>query len=251
MPIKKSLWTISLIVIGCAVGAALVFSISTILKKGVPVGQREEFTVGWKEEFTPVPGAGKVVLPKGWAVRGKLGTKQAVFSLATDPKESNSFLHMEADKASASLISRVKGVDIKKTPLLRWRWRARTLPEGADGRRKARDDQAIGIYVGAGSTLNNRSISYRWDTETPKGAEGNCSYGSGFVKVKWYTLRNKEDAADGRWFIEERNVAEDFKKAWGFSPTEVYVSVSCNSQYTDSRAAADLEWIEFVSRSAG
>jgi hypothetical protein len=252
MPIKKDLRTVSIIIVGCAaIFAALFFSISTILKKEAAAGRRKEVTVVWKEEFAPASGAGETALPKGWVLKSKPGTKPAVFLVGTDAENKVSFLHMEADDASASLITKVGGVDLKKTPFLRWRWRAKTLPEGADGRRKARDDQAIGIYVGAGSALNNKSISYRWDTDTPKGAEGNCAYGLGFVKVKWYTLRNKEDAADGRWFIEERNVAEDFKKAWGFFPTEVYVSVSCNSQYTDSRAAADLEWIEFVSHSAG
>ena len=154
---------------------------------------------------------------------------------------------MEADSASASLITRIDDVDITKTPFLRWRWRAQSLPKGADGRVRAKDDQAIGIYVGAGNVLNNKCVSYRWDTVTPKGAEGNCAYGLGVTRVKWYTLRNEEDAGDGRWRIEERNVAEDFKKAWGFYPTEIYVSVSCNSHYTRARAAADLGWIEFVS----
>ena len=124
------------------------------------------------------------------------------------------------------------------------------MPEGADGRIKAKDDQAIGIYVGAGSALNNKSVSYRWDTETPRGAEGNCAYNLGRTKVKWYTLRSKNDTRDDQWFIEERNVAEDFKEAWGFYPQIIYLSVSCNSQYTNSSAVADLGWIEFFSRNS-
>jgi hypothetical protein len=203
-------------------------------------------TVVWREAFTPVPDTGRNALPKNWVVQGKPGTLPAVFSMI-DAGKNISFLHMEADRGSASLMTNAAGVDLSKTPILRWRWRVTTLPEGADGRIRAKDDQAIGIYVGTGSTFSNKSISYRWDTETPKGTEGNASYGLGTVKVKWYTLKNKEDVNGGVWFAEERNVAEDFKQAWGFYPDEVYVSVSCNSQYTNSRAAADLGWIEFVS----
>jgi len=155
---------------------------------------------------------------------------------------------MEADKASGNLITSVDGIDIAKSPLLRWRWRATVLPNGADGRVRALDDQAIGIYIGSGSTLSNKSISYRWDTETPKGTEGNCSYGMGTVKVKWFTLRNKEDVKDNAWLVEERNIAEDFKQAWGFYPEKIYLSVSCNSQYTGSRAGADLDWVEFTGK---
>ena len=154
---------------------------------------------------------------------------------------------MEANRASSSLITGVDGVDLKKTPILRWRWRATVLPEGADGRVRLKDDQAIGIYVGSGSPLNNKSVSYRWDTETPKGTEGNCAYGLGGIKVKWHTLRNREDAVAGVWFTEERNIAEDFKNAWDFYPDKIYLSISCNSQYTKSLASADLGWIEFIS----
>lgn len=230
----------AIVIIGC-------LTITAEMANGDAPLPKKKATVVWREAFAPVPDAGKNALPKNWVVQGKPGTLPAVFSTMIDAGKNISFLHMEADRGSASLITNAAGVDLSKTPILRWRWRVMTLPEGADGRVRTKDDQAIGIYVGAGSTFSNKSISYRWDTETPKGSEGNAAYGLGTVKVKWYTLKSKEDAKDGGWFIEERNVAEDFRQAWGFYPDEVYVSVSCNSQYTGSRAAADLGWIEFVS----
>lgn len=206
----------------------------------VPTGWFEDFN-GGIDSLTPSS------LPAGWVVQNKPGTALADFTVRQDGHE-KSFLHMYADKASASVITKLDGVDIKKTPYLRWRWRVNALPEGADGRVRSRDDQAIGIYVGSGSTFSNKSVSYRWDTGTPKNSEGSASYGMGIIRVKWYTLRNKEDAADGRWIVEERNVAEDFKDAWGYYPDEAYLSVSCNSQYTGSKADADLDWIGFDSR---
>ncbi|MGB3241565.1 MAG: DUF3047 domain-containing protein [Candidatus Omnitrophota bacterium] len=205
--------------------------------------------VGWEEDFNSVSRSGRPVIPKGWRRQKKLGTKSAVFSAEKDKKNGLSFLHMEADKASATLLCKPGNVDLKKTPVLKWRWRATVLPEDADGRIKDKDDQAIGIYVGTGSVLNQKAISYRWDTETPKGAEGSCDYGDGTVKVKWFTLRNKQDAGSGRWFVEKRDCAEDFKTAWGFYPKKIYLVISCNSQYTGTKAAADLDWIEFMSTS--
>ncbi len=227
-------------IIGCA-------AIATETANGDAPLPEKKVKVAWREAFAPAPDAGNNALPKNWVVQGKPGTLPAVFSTMIDSGKNIYFLHMEADRGSASIITNVTGVDLSRTPLIRWRWRATTLPEGADGRVRTKDDQAIGIYVGTGSTFSNRSVSYRWDTETPKGAEGNAAYGLGTVKVKWYTLKNKDDAKGGGWFTEERNIAEDFKQAWGFYPEEIYVSVSCNSQYTGSQAAADLGWIEFVS----
>jgi hypothetical protein len=239
MSIHRNTGIVALIIIVCAVFfAALIFLYPGIFKK-------RPGTV-WREDFIFDPSARISSIPAGWKIEKKPGTKPAVFSIRNDPAQGGSYLNMEADRASASLLTSINEVDITQTPILRWRWRATVLPEGADGRSRSTDDQAIGIYIGTGSVLSNKSVSYRWDTLTPKGAEGNCAYGMGGIKVKWYTLRNKEDLEGGKWFTEERNVAEDFKNAWGFYPEKIYLSISCNSQYTKSRAAADLDLIEFI-----
>lgn len=217
---------------------ALVFLVPKIIPHLKPAARED---VKWQDTFSK---AGKDGLPENWVLKKKPGTPPAVFRV--EKSGDTSFLNMKADKASASIVTRVDSINIEKTPYLKWKWKVITLPEGADGRVKAKDDQAIGIYVGSGSLLNNKSISYRWDTDTPKGAEGNAVYGGGTVKVKWFTLRNKQDGLD-KWFTEKRNVAEDYKKAWGYYPKKIYLSVSCNSQYTGTSADADLEWMELVS----
>lgn len=222
-------------VVLCAL--ALVFLVPKMI---MPVKPKED--VMWRDDFQE---AQKNGLPKDWVLKKKPGTPPAVFKV--EKSGDTSYLNMKADKASASIVTRIDSINLEKTPFLKWKWKAIILPEGGDGRVKAKDDQAIGIYVGSGSLLNNKSISYRWDTDTPKGASGDAVYGSGTVKVKWFTLRNAEDAKSGKWFTEKRNVAEDYKKAWGYYPEKIYLSVSCNSQYTGTKADADLEWIEFVS----
>ena len=215
-----------------------------------PSAPAQPAVVGWRADFSAAD-AGEDGLPAGWKLVKKPGTKPATFTVEQDPAKNGPFLRMEADRGSASLITVVKNVDLRKTPVLRWKWRVEKLPAGADGRVRSKDDQAIGIYVGTGSALNNKSVSYRWDTETPPGTEGTASYGLGGIKIKWFTLRNKEDAAKDGWITEERNVAEDFKSAWGFYPDTIYISVSCNSQYTRSQAEADLGEMELVSPPSG
>lgn len=205
--------------------------------------------VVWRAEFKyePKDGKNETKLPDSWEVKTKPGTAAAKFTVVYDKIENKSFAHMTADKASASIICEPKKIDPQKTPIIRWRWKVNDLPAGGDGKNPDKDDQAIGIYIGTGSIFNKKSVSYRWDTETAKNSEGNCSYGLGTIGIKWWTLRNKEDT-DGtgksKWFVEERNFAEDFNKAWGEYPKSIYISVSCNSQYTGTTASADLEWIE-------
>jgi hypothetical protein len=198
------------------------------------------YDVGWKATFDPSATAD---IPEGWRERGKPGTPLTDFTVKEDPATGDGILYVESNKASGSLITLAENVDLKKTPFLVWRWKVDEFPEGADGRTPAKDDQAIGIYIGDGSIFNNKSVSYRWDTETPVGTEGSSVYGAGTVRVKWITLRNKKDGP-GKWFTESRNCLEDYKKAWGSVPKKLYISITSNSQYTGTRAEAAIEWIK-------
>ena len=198
----------------------------------------QECAPGWCQDFRTIS--------TDWEVRGKPGVPNATFEVAQPQGCTTSCLVMKADKASASLLMEVGSVDLRKTPILRWRWRVIEFPKNADGRDPGRDDQAIGIYVNSGSMFNQKSIAYRWETDTPVGATGMVTYAAGMVKVKWFSLRNRNDGDGKTFFIEARNVAEDFKQAFGSLPGKIGIGISCNSQYTASRAQANLDWIELI-----
>lgn len=194
----------------------------------------------WREDFD--------ALPKDWEVRGKPGTPRAKFeavTIAADTNATVSVLRMTADAASSSVVASLPAVDLRKTPILRWRWRVIELPAGADGLDPKKDDQAIGVYVSAGGMFSQRSVAYRWETETPVGASGTAKYAGGVARVQWFCLHNRGSASN-EFVVESRNVAEDFKKAYGEIPEKIGLSISCNSQYTGGKAAAELDWIEFV-----
>ncbi len=230
------------------IGSAVKFMVSILVMSSLV--HAEDTKGGWSESFSLPPGKTEKdkICPKNWEIKGKIGTPNAEFYIKNDDPGAPAYLFMEADKASASAVCNPDAIDLEKFPVMSWKWKVQELPAGADGRDSSKDDQAIGIYIGTGSVFSKKSVSYRWDTETPDGSEGNCSYGAGTIKIKWFTLRNKGDLGKGEngWFIEKRNVLEDFKKAWGFVPTSIYISVSCNSQYTGSKASAMLEWIKFL-----
>jgi hypothetical protein len=185
-------------------------------------------------------------IPPDWTVLEKPFVKAAAFEVRDNPATpGHRWLSMISDKASGSLISGgALAVDLKKTPILRWRWRATILPPGADGRDPDRDDQAIGLYISSGNRVKQQSLAYRWETQTPAGTEGTVQYAK-IIAVKWFALRDQSHADGQTFFIEERNVAEDFEKTFGSVPDQIAVGISCNSQYTDSGSEAQLDWIEF------
>ena len=205
----------------------------------------------WRENFAADKKEGN--LPTGWEINAtKWGVNKTSFELKNRKEEKKTsvdiigVLKIFSDEATGALFCEpYRNVDLKKTPILRWRWRVDKFPKGGDGRKDDRDDQAIAIYIGASDWMIKKSISYRWETETPKGLAGEISYGGGAVKVKWFCLRNRESGED-KWIIEERNIAKDFKKAFGFIPKEFVLSIGANSQNTKSESLAYIDYIEFL-----
>ena len=186
-------------------------------------------------------------LPDGWTVRGKPFTKAAVFEIQDDPAApGHRWLSGTSDNASATLTSGGSlDIDLKKTPILRWRWRATVLPKGGDGRDPKKDDQAIGLYISSGGRFKQQSIAYCWETQPPAGSEGTVQCAR-ILTVRWIALRDESHTDGETFFIEERNLAADFKKAFGDIPDRIGIGISCNSQYTGTRSEAQLDWIEFV-----
>ena len=189
----------------------------------------------WREDFRK--------LSPDWKVRGAPGTPKAAFKVEA-AQDGDGVLVMSADKASGSLVLPLEGVNLSRTPVVRWRWQMTVYPDQADGRDPKRDDQAIGLYFSTGGMLSQKSVAYRWETDTPVGAEGDARYAAGVVKIHWFGLRNRAGGTN-TWFVEERNLAEDFKKAFGFVPEKIGLGVSCNSEMTSSHAEARLDWVEF------
>lgn len=198
----------------------------------------------WKEDFSETRLKDKLLFPKGWELKTKMGTPASSFFVVKDAEGKN-ILNAKSDKSTGTLLKNLSGkVDLKKTPVVKWTWKAGILPKNGDGRYPDKDDQAIALYIGTGRFWQ-QSVAYRWETDTPLNCEGNVSYGAGMVKVKWYCVRNKSNELE-KWYVEERNIAEDFKKAYGFLPDDIAVSLVSNSQYTKSQAEAQVGWIEFI-----
>ena len=187
----------------------------------------------------------KKSIPEGWSYRGKPGTPDVKYEIVEDKELKHKVLHITSDKASGVIMIEGSDIDLKKYPIMRWRWKAVTLPTGADAEVKAKDDQGIAVYVGYGK-LTQSSISYNWQTETPKGKSGHSTYNM-VVDVNWFTLRDKNDKMD-TWFEEEVNVYDDMMKIFKKIPSGWAVSISSNSQYTKSKADVYLDYIEFVEK---
>ena len=218
------------------------FAACVFLFTGLDAKDKKEPVRHWDFQSSKLDKKG---IPDGWSYRGKPGTPDVKYELVEDKELKHNVLRITSDKASGVIMLEGSDIDLEKYPIMRWRWKAVTLPTGADATVKAKDDQGIAVYVGYGK-LTQKSISYNWQTETPKGKSGKSTYNM-VVDVDWFTLRDKNDKMD-TWFEEEVNVCEDMKNIFKKIPSDWALSISSNSQYTSSKADVYLDYIEFVEK---
>jgi hypothetical protein len=147
--------------------------------------------------------------------------------------------------------------NIHEYPILRWKWRPRAFPRGAN-EQSGKDDSALGLYIGfcppedfslcerslkGELGLGDRialpklllskgvgSVKYIWSQQLAKGFE--FDKGRKAVKV----LESGAPADRDRWVEERVNVAADYRKRFGISDllNPVGISILTDSDDTQS-----------------
>jgi hypothetical protein len=206
---------------------------------------------GWREDFSRTKLENEQLIPMDWAFGGsRMGAPSTRFYVKDCAELKKPILVVDSRRSTGALMCRPsdRNADLSKTPILRWRWRVKSLPPGGDGRGAKVDDQAIAIYIGGPGTFSQKSIAYRWETETPLNTTGKITYGLGALTVNWICIRNKETTL-GAWHEETRDIAADYQKYYGHVPERFVISVCGNSQYSKSDTIAEVEFLELVPRS--
>lgn len=194
---------------------------------------------GWREDFNDAQKWKKIPPDRNWRYDGgKFAVPNTLFYVK------DGALVVEAERSSGTMMTMPR-VDLRKYPVLRWRWRVRNLPPKADGRQPQLDDQPAVLYIGSGGVLNRKVLAFRWETEMPVGHCGRVAYAGGIVTVHYFCLRNRSTPVN-EWVNEAVNVAEIFEKTYGFlpGPEEYVITFGGNSQYTGSHTFADFDFVE-------
>jgi len=188
--------------------------------------------------------AGATGIPKGW--EGQTWGSPA-YDMTVEQEDSRRVLRLRS-RGDSSTITKEVSIDVKATPILEWRWKVVTLPQGADARSKATDDQAIQLYVTFPrfpSQLRSRIIGYIWDTTAPQGSIVE-SQKTGLVT---YVVVRSGAQGLGEWHAETRDVYEDYKRIYGEEPgTLEAISVTIDSDDTRSSAESYIGAIVFRRR---
>lgn len=156
-------------------------------------------------------------------------------------EEGNSFARVSTkDEAFRVVLSHKHGLKwhVGKRPYLRWTWRAKALPEGANEKYNSSNDTGGALYVTFDTDWLGRpkSIKYTYSSALPVGTT--VDYGP----LKVLVVASKEEQGLDRWITHTRNVAEDYERLFGGSPDKTPLAIM---MWSDSDTMSSIGTIDF------
>lgn len=145
------------------------------------------------------------------------------------------------------VLSHKHGLDwnLEKRSHLRWTWRAKALPEGANEKYSSSNDTGGALYVTFDTDWLGRpkSIKYTYSSALPVGTT--VDYGP----LKVLVVASKKEQGIDRWITHNRNVTEDYKRLFGSEPNKKPLAVMMwsDSDTMDSKATIDFDDILLLS----
>ena len=167
--------------------------------------------------------------------------------------------------SSASGLTRTIAIDPAAYPVIQWRWKVDNVLGKGNVRRKDGDDYPARIYISFafdpdrsgylerleyaaarlihGEDVPYRAISYIWGSNSRAGTMIPNPYTD---RVMMFVVQGGKEQLQ-RWVTEERNVYEDYKKAFGEEPAMIS-GVAIMTDTDDTRETAVAWYGDIVFR---
>jgi len=193
-------------------------------------------------------------MPDGWKpLTFKKIPKQTLYELVKDGER---IVVKAVSHASASGLTKEVRIDPEDYPIIRWRWRVENLLTRSDVNRKDGDDYPARLYVtfeyDPRKTSFSRKLRYKagraifgdipigalnyiWETKTPIGTIVENAY-TNFAQM---IVVESGPQKVGSWVDEERNIYEDYTRAFGEEPPMINgVAIMTDTDNTKEQATA-------------
>jgi hypothetical protein len=207
-------------------------------------------------------------LPPGWKpLTFKNVPKPTQYGLV---KEGETFVVKAVSEAAASGLIREIRIDPTEYPIVQWRWKVANVLQKGDVTKKSGDDYPARLYITFeydpdradllekakfqaakaifGPDVPFRALTYIWESKTAKGSIIPNPY------TDWTMMVVVESGTAGlnQWITEERNLAEDFKKAFNEPLLMISgVAIMTDTDNTKEQATAYYGDITFRKAPAG
>ncbi len=165
--------------------------------------------------------------------------------------------------ASASALVYEKEFDVYDYPRAQWRWRVDAFSLDGDPRKKSGDDYPLRVYFlfhydpetasftekikyGLAKTIYGKypphsTLSYVWSYR----ADSTPVYPSPYTEKAKIIVLQQGGAQTGKWVMQEVDVVEDYRKAFGQPPpSTASIAVMNDSDNTQGHAVSRIDFIE-------
>lgn len=172
-------------------------------------------------------------------------------------KEGNEVVVRAVAEASASGLVREIKINPKEYPVVQWRWKVRNILKKGDVRRKEGDDYPARIYITFeydpgklgffekakyeairllyGEYPPTGAINYIWESKVPNGTMVPNPFTDRVIMI----VVESGETRLNQWVSEERNIFEDYKKAFGQEPPMISgVAIMTDTDNTGESAVA-------------
>jgi len=194
-------------------------------------------------------------LPDGWKpLTFKKIEKHTIYTLVRD---NDTVVVKAVAEVSASGLTREIKIDSKEYPIIQWRWKVSNILKKGDVHKKEGDDYPARIYITFEYTPGKVSffekakyetikllygqypplaaIDYIWESKAPVGTMVPNPYTD---RVMMFVVESGSAKLD-QWVSEERNVYEDYKKAFKEEPPMISgVAIMTDTDNTGESATA-------------
>jgi hypothetical protein len=165
-------------------------------------------------------------------------------------------------RASASAIVYRNPFNVYDYPRLRWKWKAMSVYEKGNARTKDGDDYPLRVYVlfeydpnkaGFYDTITyglakllygeyppHSALNYIWANREDESGIITSTYAS---NAKMIVLQKGKKNL-GRWIVEERNILDDYRKAFGTDPPSMATLGIMND--SDNTKEASVSYVGFI-----
>ena len=183
-------------------------------------------------------------LPAPWEARKGLWGSASLNEIYYTLKEEDGNQYLSAETLDSAIdAGRPAEVNLRIHNKLRWRWRAWSLPVGADEEVSDKNDSGAAVRIIFHGGLRARMLKYVWSSSLPRGTETE-SAGNGKIKV--VVLRSGSSEL-GEWLWEEVDAYDDYKRLFGGEPRPVRIlGIITDANNTKTLSKADYDDFTFI-----
>lgn len=175
-----------------------------------------------------------------FAKSGLEGWTQKIFKGQTDYRIVNDagqiVLQAKSSAAASGLVFKTE-YNPQEYPVLAWRWKIDHIIAKGDSRTRSGDDYAARIYVIFPHWFfaKTKTLNYIWSNRLPKEAVQPNAYTGNAMMI----AVESGSAMAGQWVSVQRNIIEDYRRAFGEDPPNVgAIAIMTDTDQTGESALA-------------